>query len=79
MGRLVKKACCVATLVMSSYCAAADQADAKDSAFFEERVAPILCGHCASCTMSRFKRATCRSHPEGGAGWWRAAAGGRAL
>jgi hypothetical protein len=36
MGRLVKKVCCVATLVMSSYCAAADQADAKDTAFFEE-------------------------------------------
>jgi hypothetical protein len=42
---------CIAalTLTISGYCAAVDHADAKDAAFFEERVAPILCGHCTSC------------------------------
>jgi hypothetical protein len=51
MGRLFTKASCIATftLVISGYCAAAGQADAKDAAFFAERVAPILCGHCTSC------------------------------
>jgi hypothetical protein len=49
MVRLLAKACCIASLMMSSYCMAADSSDAKDPAFFEARVAPILCGRCTSC------------------------------
>jgi hypothetical protein len=51
MQKLMTKACCIAalTLVISGYGIAADHDDAKDTAFFEERVAPILCGRCTSC------------------------------
>jgi Planctomycete cytochrome C len=51
MGKSMTKAACIATLtlVISGYCTAADQAGTKDAAFFEERVAPVLCGHCTSC------------------------------
>src|ERR1700742_3101413 len=47
---MTKAGCIVAlTLMVSAYCMAANLADAKDAAFFDERVAPILCGHCTSC------------------------------
>jgi Planctomycete cytochrome C len=51
MQKSMTKACCIAalTLMISVYGTAADQASAKDAAFFEERVKPILCGHCTSC------------------------------
>ena len=41
--------CCVASLVVGGYCMAAEHTDPKGAAFFEGRVAPILCGHCTSC------------------------------
>ena len=45
------RAVCISilALMMSGYCPAANNADGKDAAFFEERVAPILCSRCASC------------------------------
>ena len=47
---MTKAGCIVAlTLMVSAYCMAANLADAKDAGFFEEHVAPILCGHCTSC------------------------------
>src|ERR1700733_159452 len=51
MQKSMTKAACIATLTLmiSGYGTAADHADAKDAAFFEERVTPILCGHCTSC------------------------------
>lgn len=50
MQKFMTRVCCIAalTLTISGYGAAVDHADAKDAAF-EERVAPILCGHCTSC------------------------------
>lgn len=39
----------VAILVIGGHCAAAQHTDANGVAFFEGRVAPILCARCASC------------------------------
>jgi hypothetical protein len=49
MVRLITEACCIALLMVSGNCLAEDQDDAKDAAFFDQHVAPILCGHCTSC------------------------------
>jgi len=38
-----------ALLMITAHCGLAQQADPKGAAFFEEHVAPILCGHCTSC------------------------------
>jgi Planctomycete cytochrome C len=35
--------------MIAAHCGLAQQADSKGAAFFEEHVAPILCGHCTSC------------------------------
>lgn len=45
---LLSCACCV-VLVMSAHRMAGQHTDPQGAAFFAERVAPILCGHCTSC------------------------------
>ena len=49
MLKLFSQACCAAALMISAHCIAAQHADREGAAFFEERVAPILCGRCTSC------------------------------
>jgi hypothetical protein len=49
MMRLVLQTCCATALIIGAHSLAQEHTDPKDAAFFEARVAPILCGHCTSC------------------------------